>query len=47
VVLANAAMGLHATGKYGSYEDAYGHAVESLDSGRAYAALQKLIALQS
>lgn len=47
VVLANAAMGLHATGKYGSYDEAYQRAVESLDSGRAYAALQKLIALQS
>lgn len=47
VVLANAAMGLHATGKYGSYEHAYQRAVESLDSGRAYAALQKLIAIQS
>lgn len=46
VVLANAAMGLHCTGKYASYDDAYKAAVESLDSGKAYQTLQKLIHLQ-
>ncbi len=46
VVLANAAMALHCTGNYRSYEDAYQTAVESLESGRALQSLQKLIALQ-
>jgi anthranilate phosphoribosyltransferase len=46
VVLANAAMGLHRTGEYTTYEDAYKAAVESLDSGKAYECLQTLIALQ-
>ena len=47
VVLANAAMALHCTGKFAGYEDAYHAAVDSLESGRAYQALQKLIALQA
>jgi anthranilate phosphoribosyltransferase len=46
VVLANAAMALHCTGNYKSYEDAYGAAVDSLESGKANEALTKLIALQ-
>jgi anthranilate phosphoribosyltransferase len=46
VVLANAAMALHCTGGYKSYDEAYEAAVESLESGRAYQALQKLISLQ-
>lgn len=46
VVLANAAMALYCTGGYGAYEDAWQQAVESLESGRAYQCLQKLIALQ-
>ena len=46
VVLANAAMALHCTGNYGSYEDAYHAAVESLESGKAYQSLQTLITLQ-
>jgi len=46
VVLANAAMALNCTGKYSSYGDAYNAAVESLESGRASQALQKLISLQ-
>lgn len=46
VVLANAAMALHCTGRYISYEAAYLAAVESLESGKAYQCLQKLIALQ-
>src|SRR5580698_7226950 len=46
VVIANAAMALQASGSFATYGDAYGAAVESLESGRAYAALEKLIALQ-
>jgi len=46
VVLANAAMALHSTGAYLRYDDAYAAAVESLESGRAYECLTKLIALQ-
>ncbi|HMU11671.1 MAG TPA: anthranilate phosphoribosyltransferase [Ferruginibacter sp.] len=42
VVLANSAMALQCTGKYKSYEACYQLAVESLESGRAYQALQKL-----
>ncbi|HQW85290.1 MAG TPA: anthranilate phosphoribosyltransferase [Ferruginibacter sp.] len=43
VVLANSAMALHCTGKYKSYDDCYQLAVESLESGKAYQSLQKLI----
>jgi len=46
VVLANAAMALNCTGKYKNYSEAYNAAVESLESGKANAALQKLISLQ-
>ncbi|HXB32180.1 MAG TPA: anthranilate phosphoribosyltransferase [Puia sp.] len=46
VVLANAAMALHATGGYAGYEEAYYAAVDSLEGGRAYEALEKLISLQ-
>jgi len=46
VVLANAAMALHCTGNYKTYNDAYQAAVESLDKGKAYEVLQKLIAMQ-
>ncbi|OQP65117.1 anthranilate phosphoribosyltransferase [Niastella populi] len=46
VVLANAAMALHCTGNYKTYDDAYAKAVESLESGRANEALKKLVALQ-
>jgi anthranilate phosphoribosyltransferase len=46
VALANAAMALHCTGTYNSYDEAYSAAVESLESGRAYGTLEKLIALQ-
>jgi anthranilate phosphoribosyltransferase len=45
VVLANAAMALHCTGQYKKYDDAYAAAVESLESGKAKAALDKLIGL--
>jgi anthranilate phosphoribosyltransferase len=46
VVLANAAMALHVTGKYANYENAFQAAVNSLESGAAYDCLQKLISLQ-
>ena len=46
VVLANAAMALFCTGSYQNYDDAYNAAVESLESGKAYQSLQKLIQLQ-
>ncbi|HTD92886.1 MAG TPA: anthranilate phosphoribosyltransferase [Chitinophagaceae bacterium] len=46
VVLANAAMALFCTGAYDQYDDAYQAAVESLESGRAYQSLQKLLSLQ-
>lgn len=46
VVLANAAMALNSTGQYPHYEAAYGAAVESLESGKAYHCFQKLISLQ-
>lgn len=46
VVLANAAMALHCTCIYKTYDEAYNAAVNSLESGRAQQALQKLIALQ-
>ena len=46
VVLANAAMGLHCTGNFTTYEEAYDKAVESLDSGKANEAMKKLISLQ-
>jgi len=46
VVLANAAMALDCTGNYKTYDEAYIAAVESLDAGKAYQTLQKLISLQ-
>lgn len=46
VVLANAAMALYCTGTFIEYNDAYASAVESLESGRANKALEKLISLQ-
>lgn len=47
VVLANAAMGLHCTGNYKTYDDAFNAAIESLESGKAKKSLDKLISLQS
>jgi anthranilate phosphoribosyltransferase len=47
VVLANAAMALHCTNNYKDFDDAYYAAVESLESGKAREALNKLIALQT
>ena len=46
VVLANASMALQCTGDYRTYDDAYNAAVESLEGGKAYQQLQKLISLQ-
>jgi anthranilate phosphoribosyltransferase len=46
VVFANAAMALYCTGGYASYELAFQAAVESLESGKAFSALNKLISLQ-
>jgi anthranilate phosphoribosyltransferase len=43
VVLANSAMALQCTGKYTSYEECYQLAVESLESGKAYEVLKKLV----
>jgi anthranilate phosphoribosyltransferase len=45
VVLANAAMALHCTGAYSSYNDSYLAAVDSLESGKAYKSLQTLVSL--
>jgi len=47
VVLANAAMALHCTRKYSTYDEAYQAAIDSLESGRANQSLQNLIKLQS
>jgi anthranilate phosphoribosyltransferase len=46
VVLANAAMALDCTGQYKTYDDAFKAAVESLESGKANRALEKLISIQ-
>ena len=46
VVLANAAMALYCTQQFRNYESAYSAAIESLESGKAYQSLQKLISLQ-
>ncbi len=46
VVLANAATAIKCAGIYDSYEDCYQAAVNSLETGKAYESLNKLIALQ-
>lgn len=46
VVLANAAVGIHCTGKFPAYEDAYQAAVRSLESGAALTSFNTLIGLQ-
>jgi anthranilate phosphoribosyltransferase len=46
VVLANAAMALHCTGNYDTYDHAFNSAIESLESGKAKKSLDKLISLQ-
>jgi len=46
VVLANAATALECTGNFENYNEAYKAAVDSLDNGKAYGILQKLISIQ-
>ena len=46
VVLANAAMAMHLTGKYESYDTAFEAAVQSLESGAAKNVLDQLISMQ-
>ena len=46
VVLANASMALNCIGDYKTYDEAYDAACESLESGKAFQAFQKLISLQ-
>lgn len=46
VVFANAAMALHCTGGFKTYDDAFHAAVESMESGKAYQSFQQLINLQ-
>jgi len=46
VVLANAALALHGTGQYATYDAAYDAAVDSLESGKAYQCFETLISLQ-
>lgn len=46
VVLANASMALQCTGAFENYDEAYNAAVESLEGGKAYQQLEKLISLQ-
>lgn len=46
VVLANAAMALHCTNQYKSYDDAFNAAIESFESGKANESLSRLISMQ-
>jgi anthranilate phosphoribosyltransferase len=46
VVFANAAMALQCSGDFENYDAAYNAAVDSLESGKAFASFQKLISLQ-
>ncbi|HVY73692.1 MAG TPA: hypothetical protein VG890_02620, partial [Puia sp.] len=46
VVFANAAMALYCTGAYADYNAAFEAAVESLESGKALGAMEKLVAMQ-
>ena len=46
VVISNAAVALHCTTEFPTYDEAYQSAVESLESGKAYQCLQKLISIQ-
>jgi anthranilate phosphoribosyltransferase len=47
VVLANAAMALHCTGRFPVYDDAYNAAMESLESGAALKTLNQLITINN
>lgn len=46
VVISNAALALLATGQWGDYDACYQQAVESLESGKAYAQLKYLMDMQ-
>lgn len=46
VVFANAAIALFNTGRYKTYDECFGMAIESLESGKAKAAFEKLMSLQ-
>ncbi len=46
VVIANAAMALHAAGNFKNYDECYALSVDSLESGKAYKNFQQLISLQ-
>ena len=46
VVFANSAMALQCSGNFATYQDAYGAAVESLESGKAYNCLETLVGMQ-
>jgi anthranilate phosphoribosyltransferase len=46
VVLANAAMALHCTGNFKTYDEAFNASIESLESGRAKKCFDKLISVQ-
>ena len=47
VVVANAAMALYCTGRHGHYNQCYDGALESLESGKAYQAFERLMSLQA
>jgi anthranilate phosphoribosyltransferase len=47
VVISNAAMALSLTDDFGDYQSARDAAKESLESGKAYATLKQLLALQA
>lgn len=47
VVVANAAMALYCTGRYGDYAACYDAALESLESGKAHRALETLLSMQA
>jgi anthranilate phosphoribosyltransferase len=46
VVIANAALAIHSTGRYNNYEHAYLAAVASLEEGKAYNCFEQLMKLQ-
>ncbi len=46
VVIANAALALHAIGSFEEYEGCYDMAVDSLESGKAYSIFKTLMAMQ-
>lgn len=46
VVIANAAMGLFTTGKFGIYDECYAQCVQSFESGKAFEKFEKLMSIQ-